>query len=265
MKLLRPILLLIVLAVIGWTAINAFDPLGKDMLLQNVQAAQLEGQAADSLVVFLKIENRGGPDRLLSAKAHDATETFIYNPESDSGIPIPAGTSPSLASDGAHVLLRGVDGPIDDGRLFPIALTFEKAGTITSRARLAAPVEQGDAGEHGVFGLGSICRVGEGEPAPAISVRTEPMPDNGGWRIFVDAEEFSFAEHLTDTDHIPGVGHGHLYVGGLKIKRLYGPVAEIGPLPSGRHTVRVTLNTNDHRAYVVGDEPVTAQATIVVR
>lgn len=265
MKLLRPIVLLVVLAVIGWTAIRAFHPSGADMLLQNVQAAQLEGQAADSLVVFLQIDNRGGPDKLLSAKAHDASETIIYNPESDSGIPIPAGTSPSLAADGAHVRLRGVEGPIDDGRLFPIELTFEKAGTITSRARLAAPVEPGDAGQHGVFGLGSICRVGEGEPAPAISLRTEPIAENGGWRIMVEAKEFTFAEHLTGTDHIPGVGHGHLYVGGLKIRRLYEPVTEIGPLPAGEHVVRVTLNTNDHRAYVVGDEPVTAQATIVVR
>lgn len=265
MKLLRPILLLVVLAAIGWTAIRAFDPLGKDMLLENVQAAQLDDKAADSLVVFLKIENRGGPDTLLSANAHDATETILYNPESDAGIPIPGGSSPSLAADGAHVMLRGVEGPIDDGRLFPIELNFEKAGAITARARLAAPVEHGDAAEHGVFGIGSICRVGEGEPAPAISVRAEPMPDKGGWRIVVDAEEFTFAEHLTDTDHIPGVGHGHLYVGGLKIGRLYGPEAEIGPLPAGSHTVRVTLNTNDHRAYVVGDQPVTAQTTIVVR
>lgn len=265
MKLLRPIVLLVVLVAIGWTAMRILDPAGRDMLLQNVQAAQLEGQAADSLVVFLQIENRGGPDKLLSAKAHDATETILYSPESESGIPVPAGTSPSLAADGAHVLLHGVDGPIDDGRLFPIALTFEKAGTITSRARLSAPVNPGDAGQHGVFGIGSICRVEDGEPAPAVSVRTEPIPDTGGWRIMVEAKEFTFAEHLTGTDHIPGVGHGHLYVGGLKIRRLYEPVTEIGPLPAGEHTVRVTLNTNDHRAYVVGDEPVTAQTTIVVR
>ncbi len=265
MKLLRPVVLLAVLVAIGWTAMRIIDPVGKDLLLQDVHAAQLDGQAPDSLVVFLKIENRGGPDTLLSASTRDASETIIYNPESDSGIPVPAGTSPSLASDGAHILLRGVRGEISDGRLIPIALTFEKAGTVTSRARLVAPVTPGDAAEHGIFGLGSICRVGEGEPAPAVSVRAEPLAKKEGWRIVVDATDFTFAEHLTDTDHIPGVGHGHLYVGGLKIRRLYGETAEIGPLPAGRHTVRVTLNTNDHRAYVVGDEPVTAQTTIVVR
>jgi hypothetical protein len=60
------------------------------------------------------------------------------------------------------------------------------------------------------------------------------------------------------------MGHGHIYVGGMKIGRLYQPEARIGTLPKGEHQVRLTLNTNDHRAYVVGDQPVTATATIVV-
>ena len=50
----------------------------------------------------------------------------------------------------------------------------------------------------------------------------------------------------------------------MKIGRLYQPEARIGTLPKGEHQVRLTLNTNDHRAYVVGDQPVTATATIVV-
>ena len=60
------------------------------------------------------------------------------------------------------------------------------------------------------------------------------------------------------------MGHGHIYVSGMKIGRLYQPEARIGTLPKGEHQVRLTLNTNDHRAYVVGDQPVTATATIVV-
>ena len=37
------------------------------------------------------------------------------------------------------------------------------------------------------------------------------------------------------------------------------------PLGPGRHEVQVTLNTNDHRTYVVDDEPVSAIAEIEVR
>jgi copper(I)-binding protein len=255
---------LVVLIAAGWASIWYFLPPSKDVLLENVQAARLDQGGPGSLVVFLKINNHGGPDKLLSANAHDATETILYSPEAEQGVPIPGKTSPSLAADGAHIVMRGIDGPIEDGRLFPVALTFEKAGTVTSKARLVAPVKPGDAADSGLFGLGSICRVGEGEPAPEISVRAEPMSDGAGWRIHVDAEDFTFAEHLAGTEHIPGVGHGHLYVGGLKIRRLYGPVTEIGLLPAGTHTVRITLNTNDHRAYVVDDRPVTAQTEIVV-
>lgn len=265
MTYLRPLIVLAVLAVVGWAGLRLFDPFGQPLLLQSVQAAPLEDGSDGSLALFLTIDNRGGPDRLIAATASDASETVLYAPESDGTIPLPGASTPLLASDGAHIVLRGVEGPLDDGRLFPVSLTFEKAGTVTARARLAAPVSQGDATQSGLFGLGDICRVEEGEPAPAISLRTEARPDGAGWRVIVDAEEFTFSKEGADKEHIPGVGHGHLYVSGLKLGRLYGPQADIGPLPPGEHTVRVTLNTNDHRAYVVDDEPVTAEATIVVK
>ena len=85
-----------------------------------------------------------------------------------------------------------------------------------------------------------------------------------GWEVSVQTDEFTFSQEFAGLFHVPGMGHGHLYVGGVKLGRLYAPTAPVGNLPPGRHLVRVTLNTNDHRAYVVGDEPVTATATIVV-
>ena len=50
----------------------------------------------------------------------------------------------------------------------------------------------------------------------------------------------------------------------MKLGRMLEPEAHIGALPKGQHEVRVTLNTNDHRAYVVDDVPVSAAAQIVV-
>ena len=65
-------------------------------------------------------------------------------------------------------------------------------------------------------------------------------------------------------NHSPGMGHGHLYLSGMKLGRMLKPEAHIGALPRGTHKVTVTLNTNDHRAYVIGDDPVSATVEIVV-
>ncbi|MEC8197159.1 MAG: hypothetical protein VX228_12815, partial [Pseudomonadota bacterium] len=74
--------------------------------------------------------------------------------------------------------------------------------------------------------------------------------------------DFEFTPDLVDGPHVPGTGHGHIYINGLKLGRLYSPTTTIGNLPPGQHEIRVTLSTNDHRAYVVNDIPVTASATL---
>lgn len=228
------------------------------ILLTEVSAAPLPD---GDLGVFLKVENRGAPDRLISVTSSEVDAT-IYSPEADAGPPMPSGQGPSLAADGAHIRLSGLTGAKDDGRLIPLTLTFEKAGKVTTKARISDPKASGAASEVGLFGLGDICVVGDGEPAPKVSLTV--VPDGDGWKISVNTDQFEFSDALTGLYHVPGMGHGHIYVGGMKIGRLYQPEARIGTLPKGEHQVRLTLNTNDHRAYVVGDQPVTATATIVV-
>ena len=136
------------------------------------------------------------------------------------------------------------------------------AGEVTTKLTLSDPAQAGAAGQHGLFGIGDICVVGEGEPAPAISLTLSETPN--GYEVTVLTEDFTFSEDLAGLYHVPGMGHGHLYVGGMKLGGLYQATAQIGALPPGAHEVRVTLNTNDHRAYVVDDVPVTASATITV-
>lgn len=228
------------------------------ILLTEVSAAPLPD---GDLGVFLKVENRGAPDRLISVTSPEADAT-IYSPEADAGPPMPSGQGPALAADGAHIRLSGLTGARDDGRLIPLTLVFETAGEVTTKARISDPKTTGAAEEVGLFGLGDICVVGEGEPAPEVSLSV--APDGDGWKISVNTDQFEFSEALTGLYHVPGMGHGHIYVGGMKIGRLYQPEARIGALPRGEHLVRLTLNTNDHRAYVVDDQPVTATATIVV-
>ena len=233
------------------------------ILLSNVHAKRVDGEPG-TVRVFLTIENSGRFDTLISARSRDARTTTLYSPEAEEGLPIPVGGTPSLALDGAHIVLEGVAGAMTDGRLIPITLEFREAGEVTARARLVEAEASGSLAHVGLFGFGDICTVGEGEPAPAVALEVLPAGDDGGWRVEVVSSEFEFRKDLVDYQHVPGTGHGHLYLAGLKLQRLYEPSAVIGDLPPGQHTVRVTLNTNDHRAYVVDDEPVTAMAVITV-
>ncbi|QBF32020.1 copper chaperone PCu(A)C [Thalassococcus sp. S3] len=250
----------LVLAALGLGGAFLLRPQGDadDILLSAATAAPLEEGGA---AIFLTVENRGTPDRIISVSS-PLGDVSLYSPEAEDGIPAPSGLSASLAADGAHLRLSGLSTDLQYGQLIPLSLRFEEAGEVTTKARLIDPQKQGGAQEVGLFGLGDICRVGEGEPAPKIALSVHEGVE--GWRIRVEAEEFEFSKDFAGLYHVPGMGHGHLYVGGMKLERLYSNEASIGALPKGRHVVRVTLNTNDHRAYVVDDAPVTAMAVIEV-
>lgn len=263
MKATKPVVLFVVLCI---AALAAFTLMWRsqnaDLLVSNVTAAPLQGQPA-TIGVFLTIHNSGAADRLVSAKSIVAQRARLAFSVADAGLPVPAGSSPVLAEDGAYILMDGVGGDLTQGRMIPVTLFFEKAGEIRTQARLVTPRAAGNAQDFGVFGLGDICRVEDGEPAPEVALSV--TPDGDGWRVRVEAEDFTFSQDMTGGPHVPGMGHAHLYLGGLKLQRLYAPDVRIGALPQGQHEVRVTLNTNDHRAYVVGDDPVTATALIDIQ
>lgn len=259
-KALKPAIALLLLAGLAvGGAMMLLTPPMRDLHVSAATAAPI-AEAPGDVGIFLKIENHDGPDRLVGVSSAAASAAVIDGPAPD--LAIPAGSAPSLAPDGAFVRLSGVGGDLADGQIIPVTLEFEQAGAQTVQARLSAPRSEGEAADFGLFGIGAICRVGDGEPAPRISVTT--LADGYGWLVRVQAEEFEFTPDLADGLHVPGTGHGHLYLNGLKLQRLYEDQARIGALPPGRHEVQVTLNTNDHRAYVVDDEPVTASAVIVV-
>jgi copper(I)-binding protein len=213
-----------------------------------------------TLGAFLSIDNQGAPDRLLSVSSPVA-EASLYRPAAQDSLPIATGHS-ALALDAAHVQISQPETPFDHGSLVPLTLVFANAGAVAVKARMSDPAKAGSAAEVGLFGLGDICIVGEGEPAPAITLNVIPQGD--GWRVLIDADDFTFSKDLMGLYHVPGTGHGHIYVGGMKLGRLFAPEYDIGPLPQGTHEIRVTLNTNDHRAYVVDKTPVTATAIITV-
>ncbi len=114
-------------------------------------------------------------------------------------------------------------------------------------------------GQHGHHGKAVMLPAGANAPGVEITVTKDAV---GGWNLHIDVRNFRFAPEHASAAHVPGEGHGHLYVNGKKIARLYGPWFHIGKLPAGGADVRVTLNTNDHRDMMVGGKPVQAMLKV---
>jgi hypothetical protein len=106
--------------------------------------------------------------------------------------------------------------------------------------------------------------IGPGEPVPSVEVAAAPDLKNKGWNLRIETDNFRFAPEHASGEHVPGEGHGHLYVDGEKVTRLYGEWHFLGTLSPGRHTIRVTLNSNDHNDYVSNGEVIAAETTVDV-
>ena len=102
--------------------------------------------------------------------------------------------------------------------------------------------------------------------APAgMGVALNVHPDNvSGFNVQIVPTGFAFAPENVNTTHVPGEGHAHLYVDGVKLRRVYGPWAHVEGLSSGMHEISVTLNANTHEEYAVDGQPITAAATVHV-
>lgn len=87
-------------------------------------------------------------------------------------------------------------------------------------------------------------------PRLAIAVDQDPM---SGWNLQIITENFTFSPENASRDHIPGEGHAHVYIDGVKLGRFYGPWVHLDGLPEGTVEVRVGLFSNDHRQLSVGD------------
>lgn len=236
------------------------------------------GAAIDSANVFLKIQNPGAtPDRLLDVRLapmsqeRSASARWIPTDRTpidmaDLGqVAVPALTEISLAPDSAHIRLEQLPlSQMTPGALIPLDLIFERAGRLRVKARMAELTSEGAVADGGqrLFGAADLCRVGDGEPAPEITVSARRQKT--GYLIEVESNEFDFTPHLLDKDHIPGTGHGHVYINGAKLGRLFQSTMQIGALPRGEHQISVTLNTNDHRLYLVDDKPVEASLRLTV-
>lgn len=96
---------------------------------------------------FFTVANGGtDTDRLLSATSPRAARIELHEIVRDggvvkmrplaAGIDVPSGGSVTLKEDGTHVMFLDVDTPFAEGETIPVALTFEKAGTIEVTMRV---------------------------------------------------------------------------------------------------------------------------------
>jgi len=209
--------------------------------------------------VYLTVVNSGPPDFLMTAGSPIAGRTEVTEVVSAAGLPMPGGSA-LLASDGAHIRLMSLDGPLQEGQLVPVTLNFETTGPVTIRAKVGAmtPVadhQMEDTADH-TMGTGPV------EIAPSSApVITLTMSDETTALLAVDG--ITLSEAAMGKSHETGSGHGHLYLDGVKIGRVFGGPISLPKLAPGSREIRVTLFTNDHRPYLSGDMPVGATLKII--
>ncbi len=101
---------------------------------------------------YLKLDNRGAADRLLSASAGVAgsVELHTMSMEGDvmrmrqlDAIDLPAGKTVELKPGGLHIMFMGLKAPLKAGDSFPMKLKFEKAGEVTVQVKVEAPGQDG--------------------------------------------------------------------------------------------------------------------------
>ena len=248
-------ILLVGIAVIVTTlwVSGIFAPPARHLMISDVTANPMGAGAAATMT----IANEGAPARLIDVSS-TLSEARFHN--ADRGLPIPAGRS-SLAVDAAHIMIAPADAPFENGALLPLTLRFEQAGNVSVKARFMVP-EPGSMAAHMAMGHGTMQH--EVTDAAPPEVRLTVVEDDRGWIAQIDTRNFTFSEELQVGDHVPGLGHAHVYLGDMKLGRLFSNSYAIGALPPGQHLLRVTLNTNDHRAYAIDGQPIVAETIIEV-
>ncbi len=249
---------ILLIAIVGLASVFLFggvlQPAARNILITNPTAMPLLNGA---VAVVLTVENQGAPDVLLEVASPLGSARFE---DAEGVLPIRTGTS-SLALDAAYILLLPTELALENGELLPLTLTFAKAGSLLIKARFSPPLPGEIDGEM-AMGHGDLRHVVASAPFPHIWVDAEEY--NQGWFASITTENFTFSEELLDGEHVPGTGHGHIYVGGMKLGRIFSDSFTIGSLPEGNHVIRVTLNTNNHHSYVVDGTPLEAETVITV-
>ena len=106
----------------------------KDLDIVHPYTVEPEPGAGDEARVSMVIRNRGTePERLLAAETTLAKSAVLLDgdkPLGPSGLVIAPGAEVTLGGRGPHIQLRGIDQTLHGYEMFPLWLTFERAGRI---------------------------------------------------------------------------------------------------------------------------------------
>lgn len=114
--------------------------------------ATVPGQSAGG--AFMKLENQGGADRLLSARSDAAASVELHTMTMDGNImrmreldavPLPAGQTVEFRPGGLHIMLRDLKAPLKQGERVPLTLRFEKAGEVKVELNVESAASMGGA------------------------------------------------------------------------------------------------------------------------
>lgn len=94
----------------------------------------------------------------------------------------------------------------------------------------------------------------QSEVPPKVNMSVERLADQT-WQASIRIEDFILDQSLVDSAHRPGYGHGHIYLNGVKLGRVFSDSYSLGQLEAGDHKLSLTLNTNDHRVLRYGGKP----------
>lgn len=208
-----------------------------------VSKATISRMMDGSIMAAAEISNAGEPDVLIGASVNGFEHAHFMGAKG--ALVVPGGGAPVLAGDGAHVMMSGPDA-LTLGELVPLTLTFRDAGQVAVRAKIVEMTM-----DHGAM-------MGLDAPDVSLSLRLEGQPDTKGATGIVDIEGLTVVSRANDFGHVDGEGHGHVYLNGLKLQRLYETRFETGLLRPGDYVLQVTLNSNDHRPYLKNGVPISA-------
>jgi copper(I)-binding protein len=106
---------------------------------------------------FMKIENKGAVDQLISASSPVASEVQLHEISMEGNIMkmrqvkevvVPAGGAVELKPGGMHLMFMNIKAPLTAGETVPVKLKFAKAGEVEVKMPVNAMGAQGGAMKH---------------------------------------------------------------------------------------------------------------------
>ena len=119
---------------------------------------------AKSGAAFMMIKNSGEADRLIGAASDAAARTDLHTHLDDGngvmrmvhveeGFELPADGMIAMQRGGKHVMLMGLNAPMEQGATVTVTLTFEKAGDVVVEIPVDLERQDHDGMQHGHGGM----------------------------------------------------------------------------------------------------------------